>query len=104
MLIEDIRSEVEDMYPGESWRKKVARMSDNQVIAIYHSKYDRKKKSEEKAVHWNHNENDKPIAKNVKVVVEDDVAHFSGFYVPRSDEKIHMGFEQITFEDLVEGR
>lgn len=48
MLIENMRSDVEDMYPGEKWKKKVARMSDKQVIAIYHSNYDRKKQHEKK--------------------------------------------------------
>lgn len=37
MSVEQMRCAVADAYKNsESWRKKVANMSDNQIIAIYH--------------------------------------------------------------------
>jgi hypothetical protein len=30
-----MRIEITRVYPGEKWKKKVMRMTDNQVIAIY---------------------------------------------------------------------
>lgn len=36
MSIQQMRKAIEDVYQGESWKHKVSRMSDNQIIAIYH--------------------------------------------------------------------
>lgn len=35
MTIEQMRAEVSAWYPSDSWRDKVAKMPDNQVIAMY---------------------------------------------------------------------
>lgn len=78
MLIENMRSEVEDMYPGERWKKKVARMSDKQVMAIYHSNYDRKKQREKKM---------KELGVAFKKAVTDVVAEC----------------DQLSFDDLLGG-
>jgi hypothetical protein len=43
MSVEQMRISVEKAYPGEKWKKKVARMSDAQVIAIYYKFLDGKK-------------------------------------------------------------
>ena len=62
------------MYPGAKWEKKVARMSDNQVLAIYYSKNERKKKAE--------------AERCIKEQAE-------------PAKEIHIGFEQLTFEDIM---
>ena len=36
MSIQEIRNIVTSVYKGERWRIKVLRMSDNQVLAVYH--------------------------------------------------------------------
>lgn len=36
MTIEQMRNEISMAYPGDGWKLKVARMIDNQVIAVYH--------------------------------------------------------------------
>ena len=36
MTIDQMRNEIEKPYPNDSWRRKVALMDDNQVIAVYH--------------------------------------------------------------------
>lgn len=36
MSIEQMRGYVINKYPGPGWRGKVAKMSDNQIIALYH--------------------------------------------------------------------
>ncbi|MBQ8356209.1 MAG: hypothetical protein IJX39_00210 [Clostridia bacterium] len=35
MTVEQMRAELSKVYTGEGWRKKVAHMHDNQIIAIY---------------------------------------------------------------------
>ena len=35
MSIEQMRAEVANLYPGESWKRRVLNMSDAQVFAIY---------------------------------------------------------------------
>ena len=35
MTVEQMRAELSRVYAGERWRKKVALMHDNQVIAVY---------------------------------------------------------------------
>lgn len=35
MTIEQMRLEVAKLYPGYSWRERVARMPDGQILAIY---------------------------------------------------------------------
>ena len=37
MKIATMRNEISKVYPGAVWAKKVKRMPDNQVIAVYHS-------------------------------------------------------------------
>lgn len=37
MNVELMRSEINKVYLGNSWRERVKRMSDEQVIAVYHS-------------------------------------------------------------------
>ena len=37
MNVELMRSEIAKAYPGDDWKKRVKRMSDEQVIAVYHS-------------------------------------------------------------------
>ena len=44
MNINEMRRYVSDSYPGLSWKSKVARMPQNQVIAIYKSLLNREKK------------------------------------------------------------
>ena len=36
MTIDQMRNEIEKCYPGDSWKRKVALMDENQVIAVYH--------------------------------------------------------------------
>lgn len=36
MSTELMREAIKKVYPGEKWKKKVEKMSDNQVIAIYY--------------------------------------------------------------------
>ena len=91
MLIEDIRSEVVDMYPSERWKKKVSRMSDNQVMAIYFKNRDRK------------DHKVRLIPKNIP----------KGYEVKRSIHPEGIGFtlktylvpmdndDQITFDDIL---
>jgi hypothetical protein len=43
MSIEQMRRAVEDAYPGEKWRRKVSRMADGQIIAVYHKFLDSRK-------------------------------------------------------------
>ena len=38
MSIEQMRAEVANLYPGESWKRRVLNMSDAQVFAIYQKK------------------------------------------------------------------
>lgn len=35
MSIEQMRAAISKSYPSAAWRDKVARMSDNQVLAVY---------------------------------------------------------------------
>lgn len=39
--IDKKRQFVADLYPGEGWKKKVKRMPDSQIIAIYMSEKDK---------------------------------------------------------------
>ena len=48
MTVERMREEVIDAYPSSKWKARVERMSDNQVIATYHSLLDKKKIGREK--------------------------------------------------------
>ena len=43
MSVEQMRKAIEEVYPGDKWIRKVSRMSDGQVIAVYHSFLDKKK-------------------------------------------------------------
>jgi hypothetical protein len=36
MVIDQMRNEIEKVYPGDSWKRKVALMDENQVIAVYY--------------------------------------------------------------------
>lgn len=36
MEVSQMRAKIIKVYPGERWRNKVSKMSDDQVIAIYH--------------------------------------------------------------------
>lgn len=38
MTVNQMRAEVAKLYSSEGWRQKVEKMSDNQIIAIYHRK------------------------------------------------------------------
>lgn len=42
------RQIVSDMYPGADWKKKVKKMSDAQVLAIYFKEKDKPKKKPKK--------------------------------------------------------
>lgn len=51
MTVDQMRKAIIKVYPNDTWRRKVNRMYDNQVIAIYHSfkehgKFDEVKKRE----------------------------------------------------------
>ena len=37
MTVEYMRDAIAGVYSGNKWKKKVAKMDDNQVIAVYHS-------------------------------------------------------------------
>lgn len=37
MKVEQMRSEIANAYPGDSWKTRAKKMSEKQVIAIYHS-------------------------------------------------------------------
>lgn len=37
MTVRDMRDYILSMYPGEGWAHKVAKMDDNQVMAVYFS-------------------------------------------------------------------
>ena len=41
MTVEQMRNAISGLYPGLAWKDKVARMYDDQVIAIYYSCYER---------------------------------------------------------------
>ena len=43
MSIDQMRTAVEKVYPGEKWKRKVVHMSDNQIIAIYYDFLKKKK-------------------------------------------------------------
>ena len=54
MKIESMRSEIGKVYPGTGWAKKVKRMPDAQVLAVYYSflkndRFKKKKKLEHKS-------------------------------------------------------
>lgn len=36
MGIDQMRNEIEKVYPYDGWKRKVALMDENQVIAVYH--------------------------------------------------------------------
>ena len=36
MKIDQMRGDVSHAYPGEAWKARVSRMSDSQVIAVWH--------------------------------------------------------------------
>ena len=36
MTVDQMRAAIIDAYPGGKWRKKVEKMHDDQVIAVYH--------------------------------------------------------------------
>ena len=36
MSVQQMRKYVSDAYPGDRWKAKVKKMSDNQIIAVYH--------------------------------------------------------------------
>lgn len=42
------RSFVASLYPGAGWKKKVSKMSDNQVLAIYMKEKDKDRKEPKK--------------------------------------------------------
>lgn len=42
MSVSNMRSAIAKVYPGQSWKYKVAKMSDQQVIAVYFSFVQRK--------------------------------------------------------------
>lgn len=44
MNVANMRTYVSNAYEGDEWKTKVSKMSDGQVIAIYHSLLGRKKK------------------------------------------------------------
>ena len=57
MNINVMRSEVESTYTGSEWRRRVRKMKDNQVIAIYHNllksgKIDLRKKKAKKTIQY----------------------------------------------------
>lgn len=37
MSVDQMRNEVRKAYPGQKWYDKVSKMSDAQIIAVYHS-------------------------------------------------------------------
>ena len=43
MNAEQVRSQIITVYPGEAWKKKVKKMSDEQTLAIYKNLQKRKK-------------------------------------------------------------
>jgi hypothetical protein len=43
LIISDMRREILKTYPGDNWRRKVDKMPDSQVIAIYHSIMNKKR-------------------------------------------------------------
>ena len=49
MLMDDMRAAITSVYPNATWKYRVDKMGDNQVIAIYYKfqeegKFDKKKK------------------------------------------------------------
>lgn len=36
MTVEEMRYAISKVYPGDTWRNRVAKMSDNQVVALYY--------------------------------------------------------------------
>ena len=46
--VEDMRAYISDVYKGEGWKRRVARMRDSQVMAIYFSFMDRITKKKRK--------------------------------------------------------
>lgn len=42
MSVPDMRRAIAKVYPGQNWKYKVAKMSDQQVIAVYFSFVQRK--------------------------------------------------------------
>ena len=46
--ISEMRQELYSRYPGKMWKKKVSKMPDTQVIAVYRSMQERKQREEMK--------------------------------------------------------
>ena len=69
MTVNDMREAIADVYKGRAWRRKVDRMSDSQVIAVYHSFKAKGKFDGEEKLTFEYPPNSKPIGK-VKNVVE----------------------------------
>ena len=44
MNVDLMRAEIAKEYPGDNWEKKVKRMPDKQVLAVYHSFRDKERK------------------------------------------------------------
>ena len=79
--IEDMRAYISDVYKGERWKRKVARMRDSQVMAIYFSFMDRITKT-----------------KRPKTVVVGELQPWQ-----KANEDIYQG-EQIGFDDYLESK
>jgi hypothetical protein len=43
MSIEQMRKAIEKVYPGDKWKKRVDKMSPNQILAVYNRMLDSRK-------------------------------------------------------------
>jgi hypothetical protein len=96
MSIDQMRKAIVEVYPGERWEAKVDKMSDGQIIAIYHKflydgKFDRKPKTSNLV--FRRKSYIAPIAKNVTVAVESGSNKTSN----------GSGVKQISFDDILRG-
>ena len=78
MTIEQMTSEILKVYPGDAWKYKVARMHDNQIIAVYYNflskgKFDKPKKLTKRTI--------PPV--------------FNGY--------TYQEYEQLSFDDILVG-
>ena len=83
MLVSEMRAYISDVYEGVKWKAKVAKMSDNQVMAIYYNFIERVKRSER--------------AKIKEREIKEARKH--GFISDASNN-----FKQISFDDILGGR
>lgn len=99
MTIDQMRDEVIDAYPSSKWKARVDRMSDNQVIALYHSLLREGKlgkKTRKYYDEWNHS-----VSTPAKTVSEAPRKPCTRLFVGAVRES--EGGQQVGFDELLRG-